>query len=815
MLELFGGQLPEKPEIPSTKDGKIEFLQRWLDITMASLGASAGELVHVSVQNVVCGTAPEWTNYMLQCIAVAAHIARPPPEPVAEYVQAAAVGEGAVEVAAAEQVVAEQAVLEPSDGQALPPDSAPPLEPAPDGLAAPLPEAAPLPDSAPEHEAAPPPLEAAAPTPDGGISYEAPDASVAVVAEPEVAEVSAAPLPAAEPIDVSPTIDVEEARKIAEGMDFSSCLKDFNMAHEELARTAGEWHFKPSGSPIPPDADMEDQDGGDEAAEVAVASAEADFGGVEPLPAPPADERPTTALKTAALKAQKVTSSMQQAADLLETIEAGLDGFEETVRQKKEREAEERAAAEAAQLQSEADRNAREAERIAREEAEAAEAARAEEERLRRRAENTAARLAKQAKEEAKAAAEEAKKRAQFPMSKTAMEQGARIVSCVGEESDEEYKWDGDEEEAQDAAAAAPAAAPPPPLVCASGDLGACLTDDLLAPDTSAPAEDPMSFLTKSPEVVAGKLLDRLKAQLQDTFVSYLCASMPESLLRQYDGNELVQCLQVLLAELRKCIADNGLEDVNEEDPTSVTEVLREEHPHDWLNHLQNGSAWALNSKHTAPDVVDTLQNLSQICLERLEDALGPLQSWLPESSLLRYVPSAVPAAPLDLGDTHCEPTSADAESPTPAAPSPGPWSAELGAAPWEQEMSAPPATAAPSRPLTQAANVAPQSLRLGTAPPMRGAAAGGGPPPTFSAALGPAPWEAQASASHGAAGAPPATASRPPVFNAALGPAPWEQPGAVAPMPRAAMTAAPGARGGTAHAQQRRPLTQGVGFSR
>merc|ERR1719199_1153446 len=92
--------------------------------------------------------------------------------------------------------------------------------------------------------------------------------------------------------------------------------------------------------------------------------------------------------------------------------------------------------------------------------------------------------------------------------------------------------------------------------------------------------------------------------------------------------------------------------------------------------------------KYDISELIDTLQNLSQTCVERLEENLGPIQSWVDESSPLRYVP---PAEPVTV-DT---PPGPESEQVSVAANSgDGPWSSELAPAAWEHNLA--PAPTAP-----------------------------------------------------------------------------------------------------------------------
>ncbi|CAE7569836.1 unnamed protein product [Symbiodinium sp. CCMP2456] len=254
-----------------------------------------------------------------------------------------------------------------------------------------------------------------------------------------------------------------------------------------------------------------------------------------------------------------------------------------------------------------------------------------------------------------------------------------------------------------------------------------------------------------------GQLFEQIKAEMCDTFVSYLCASLPTSLLKKYSATELVGCLQILLQELRSILSEKELEDLLEEEPTSVAEELRKGSPLGWLAYLQSISPQTLCSRFDVSELVDTLQALCQTAFDRLVDELGPMQRWVSENSRLYVAPSpAPPPAPADatseppmtasgqamqstrLCDRRvqlCATASASRASATQAET----WSAELHDAPWQ----APPHSPAP------AANDMLSTAPVGRPPPSRS-----GPAPVFNATLGPAPWEMNLG------GAAPATAA-------------------------------------------------------
>lgn len=321
-------------------------------------------------------------------------------------------------------------------------------------------------------------------------------------------------------------------------------------------------------------------------------------------------------------------------------------------------------------------------------------------------------------------------------------------------------------------------------------------------------------------------LFDRLKVQFRDTLVSYLCASMPASLLKQYPVEELISCLQLVLTELRNCIGQHGLEDVTEEDPTTVSEEMRQRSPQGWLSILQTTPAAMLTRNYDVSDLVDTLQILAQISFERLGDELGPITAWADATSPLRAEPVGAsvneverePSLPPSVHVGHPLDIISESPEPTPVVPSRSPERSQhcfSGLSPERglvngtrsgQELRTSPVSASPDRQLPQqqqqrqqqhsspspergsfqmrgsshgssftgssfgvrtAGQVLSSGLRdsgdkFATAPQ-----AGSRRSANFDATLGPAPWEQEASKSQ----------TKGPVFDATLGPAPWESP--------------------------------------
>jgi hypothetical protein len=446
-----------------------------------------------------------------------------------------------------------------------------------------------------------------------------------------------------------------------------------------------------------------------------------------------------TVLAEAKMRTARVDNKLGEAEDLLAQIEQGFDQCDELAAGR--RAAAERAAAER--------RAANEADARAMHEAADQEAA-AHEEARRLKAEKKARRAARKAEEE-RLKAEEAAKPV-YPVSQYTMGHGARIVSMLGD--DEEYAWDGDDDIGDENLPTQKDEIPldprPPPLDGAAGfDLS-----DVLGDDPWSPKRDPLANLGSLAPNGQRTLFDRLKLQLKDTYISYLCASMPSFLLKQYQAAELVGCLQFLLSELRKNLTDHSLEDIVDEEPTTLAEDLREKFPTDWIMHVLDPSALALvGGKYDIPELLDTLQSLSQTCVDRLEESLGPIQSWIDESSPLCYI---APAEPITVE------TPPAAESPermsfaaNSGGPSEGPWSAELAPAPWEKEAHGPvvplqhtrvhgmAATMADFRqPLAGMADFRQPTASMADFRQPTAAAVSSRAPPTFDATLGPALWE-------------------------------------------------------------------------
>lgn len=723
LVELFGGELADKPAAPGTRDEKVAFLEKWIMAVATVLGpAVQGDLANVSAHHIICGLHPEWTNYLLQCTSAAAwpELMTPAPEAAdAASVQAAAVADGGT------------------------------AEPAP------------------------------LPSPD-------------LIAE----LAAAAAVPQVEPIKESELLAAPVA--LPEQVNFSETFNQFAALDDEFNRTAQQWQtfqaaYEAKSTTAADDADADDDDDIDTGGLQLTAQEHglqltAQENGEAEAQVMAASMKP---LQQAAVVASRVNEEVKRAEDLLATIEQGLDDTELEINRKREL---------AASLE-EAKRQ--EEERLANEAREAAEFEAREVER--KKAEKEAAKAARRAEKAARKAEEAA--RPVFPVSKHYQEHGARIVSCVG---DDEYEWDGDDDEEAAAAASQQPVADPevaddaleaeasPLTGAAAFDLSAALADSDDPP--AAPGIADLGGLDFSKPLIGGSLFDKLKAQLKDTFVSYLCASMPESLLKKYQASELIGCLQFTLKELRRHLALHGLEDISEEEPTSIAEEFRQNNPSNWLDYLQAASPGVLRGKYDVPEVIDTLQALCQTCLERLDDAMGPLTMWAEESSPLRYVAPLEPPQPARELET---PTAASAdEAPLHGSEPAGgaAWDSSLGAAPWEaqpepiSERHAPAGTLASSG---MAATMMDFKQR------------------TYADA---APAHLAATMHQFRSPAPAAT----PQFDSTLGPAIWDQELPSRPvMPgtstsRPCGTGAVGSRGGmTATAHRQRPLTYHTGHVR
>jgi len=292
--------------------------------------------------------------------------------------------------------------------------------------------------------------------------------------------------------------------------------------------------------------------------------------------------------------------------------------------------------------------------------------------------------------------------------------------------------------------------------------MAGCFTDDLLGDSgPPRPAFGAGGFDFAAAEAafsgVAPGLFEQLKAELKDTFLSYLTASMPESLLRKYQPDELIRCLQILLQELRKCIASNGLQDVHDEEPTSIAEALRQASPQGWLDQLQGAAAWTLRSKHDVSELIDTLQSLAGSCSDRLNDEIGPISMWCPADSPLRKMPELPPKP---ISPEHADTGGLNST-----------WNSALAPAPWAGEAQPPPTA---SRPPGTAMRP-PPTATLGRSPSpatplVSSSSAGHGPAPVFNAALGPASWEQETFGVPQIAGPGTAQRSRAPATAGRLG---------------------------------------------
>lgn len=364
-------------------------------------------------------------------------------------------------------------------------------------------------------------------------------------------------------------------------------------------------------------------------------------------------------------RANKVNDELKKAEDLLASIEDALDARDAELQMTKDLEVQRReaqaAAADAKVRAEQAEEEQRKLEKAARKAKRKAEK-KAEKERLQRQMEERE---------------EEERRAAMYPISKTSQAQGGRLVSCVGAEEEEEENFSH---------LAIPAA-------------------------PKAPEE-----VTSSPmEMRKEDLFEQIKDETRETFVSYLCASLPSALLKKYPAEQLLACFQTLLQELRGFLARHALPDVKDEEPTGVAEELRQGSPEGWLDYLQSISSVALRQRFDLVELVDTFQALSQTCFDRLTDELGPLSLWVLEDSLL-YVSSPAP---------------------------PPSWPAPVHEEPPASSSTLPDSSEVPPPPLP------PERTRLSTAPASRPAASRTTPTvraPVFDATLGPAPWEMETS---------------------------------------------------------------------
>lgn len=722
LAELFGGELQEKPQIPASRDDKVNFLQSWLDVTIMRLPSYADPLGQISVHDIVCGASPENTNFFLQCLASAAWM---PAEELAAVEQAAA-EKAAAEQAAAEQAAAEQAAAEKAAAEQAAAERAAADKEAEAARAAVVEgaHAAALEEAIQAAEQSPEVLAARAAAEQAAAAAKAAQEAGELDLQKRKAEMEAE-FAAAETPEAN-------ADRSSQG---GTALQDFEALHEEFARTANAWNFdRPAtaapaadsqGAAVEPSAGDDDSDDSDDDSDVDMGQPK------EKQPTENQEHMMASTQQFVQTKQQfdKVNDEIMKAADLMANIEDAFD--ERDASKQKQREAEmQRHAAQEADAETRA-----QAERDEVEQRKSEKRARKEKKKALKEAEKARLRA------EQEAAEEEERKVAIYPMSKTSQMQGARLVSCVGggaeDEEEQEYEADFEEEPTRTEAVAAGSDDHPR---ARADNMDACFTDAILgpSPDALGPAASGAYGIDSDVPVASRvSLLEQLKIEMRDTFVSYLCASMPESLLKKYERNELIRCLQMILRELRAIISQHSLEDVQEEDPTSVSEDLRESSAN-WLEDLTGTSPYTLCQKYDAPEVVDTLQVLAQTCFERITDELGPMLRWAVEGSAL-----------------HVSPTLAAPKVPS-RAPSPARSPSVAGDSPVEAE--------AGPRPLTSSGALGPGdrgsaalSTRLGTSASRPPPPLAPQPPPVFNAALGPALWEQQSSGMPVTAG--PATA--------------------------------------------------------
>jgi len=704
--ELFAGAVSSPDNAPSTREEKIHFLEHWLLLLGTALGSSA-DLAPVSPTDIACGRNPEWTNYMLQCTACAAWPERwsPPPHPVQPHVASAQPeGETApshhhsasgfarlkAQGGAAEELGAAQL----SDAQALAGGvaDATGLVAAPglqDGPALEIVTASDrlLPIEATQNHLAPDHHMIAS---GGAVELKNDDPGYCVPDHHAAAS------------GFTPS----NVREIENRIDLLKSLEEYEALQEEFTRTAEAWKShnmrkvqEGGGAQEADDDELDSDDSGGEDGESPGAAADHESKSTVPA---------ASALNQARMVTNKVDESLAEAQSILASIEEGLDRADAEIL-KKRLAAEEKRLRDMQDVQDKAD-------------ADAAEHAAAAEQAARKKADKEARRAEKRRRKEEKAReAEELAARPKYPMSRTSAEQGARAVARVG---DSDYHMEEPEgaqvESNQTAAVAAPL------------DVGLVLP-------SSTPG---------GPNVT---LFEELKAQLKDTFVSYLAASMPESLLRQYRAQDLVASLQILLTELRQELQNHNLQDIISEAPTALSEELQQHFPTDWMPHLQTHSPAMLCEKYNNPELVDTLQSFCQVALERLEDNLGPVQVWASVSSALRY---------------H-DPTPLPRPS-GPAGPAEHEEVKEVAVVPQAQDHLA--SSSSPARL---------KSAQPGQAATAAGSSAAGIKPmgaTMYDKSLGPPSWEQQQ----------PYHSSQIPVFDKTLGPPIWEQdmPRRVSPSP-------------------------------
>lgn len=666
--ELFGGEPPPaKPVAPNSREDKTLFIDSWIATVRAALGEHAVAIQAARGSQVVCGLEPELTNMLLHATAAACFPEQvPPPAPIPTAEEIPAYEEQAPEeIVAPEEalpVQPELAAVEDLVGavEAPPPESigvvgtglvedevgfveAPPAEEQVP-LVVPETQQVLVPDAQ-----QPQPLEEAVQS----LPLDMPQ-------EPALAEEAVAPFSGA--MLAPDGIDAEQAKEIASQMDFNTALAEFENLNAEFQRTCDFQALGAMQAPAPDQAEEDDVEPAD----------------AVPFHAPEASERPMTGAERKPAVVQRIDEGLSKANRLLEDIDALICDEEES-----------KAATEAKRLQKAQDeaRMQQEQEEWARSEEERA----AEEQRLAAEEEERlweAQQRMLEEEEDIPEAPEKPKKEKKpkkvYPKSKASLAQGARIVSCVGGEDENQAMYDsGDEEEDN---------VPVKPGMAGMSQTAPAGGFGLSAHPLGGIS---MGGGLESIDEKDGGLLNRMKLQCGDTFISFLLNSLPQSLLKQAEPDELIECLQLLLEEFRKCIATQGLEDAFEEEPTTLAAELRELFPNDWLPHLQSHSPAILRQKYELIELLDTLQALAQICYERLCDEKGPMTSWAPEDSPLRTQPKAPPPrAPSP--EKHCWERNSPELSTSPVE---GPWDGTLGKASWEDDDPEPTPTMAQAQP--------------------------------------------------------------------------------------------------------------------
>lgn len=576
--EVFG-DLCEKPKLPTSREEKIAFMNRWLAVTARQVEHS--ELAEVSALNVVCGLEPQWTNYLLQCTAAAAwpgSCAQSTSEEESDRTNAEINSNGDT----ANYDLRQKSVKEhvPETGEEVHMQSEDLGESGDVGVKSLLAEV-----ERTDTETKFPALLDVHTDAVADCEGEPADEVYAELAHASLVSGGVSPLSQRAPSpEILPAPTQPECC-----LEFDATLNKFDALQQACERTG---ILKPRTDMGPKADDM--------------VSSSTVVGSVRELP------EGHKLLRTAALKNEKVTGGIAVAQNLIENIERALEEKEVHATAMRTARAKRLVVAEGARQRCEAEAAARAEQKAAAHKIQAEEEdAAMVEERAARKAKHDA-KLARKEEKEAQQMKAEKLAKMKFPTSKLAATHeasGPRIVSCIG---DEDY------------------------------------ADDFEPDDSSEVLSSVYVSEVGENLGMSASIFDSLKSQLKETFVPYLCNSMPTSLLRQYNDRELVRCLQQLLRELRRCLTHHKLDDLSSEEHTSMAEELREQFPDDWLHHLQDASPSALCEKYNIVDLLDTLQSLGQLAVERLTENFGPITVWASPTSPLRCVPPAQIPAPSD-----------------------------------------------------------------------------------------------------------------------------------------------------------------------